>query len=71
MDFNTNCIFIDESAFDINMRPSTRKSARGAPAVVITLSTKVISLTILGAISAMRMILYHIIPVDKISLRIQ
>jgi hypothetical protein len=56
MDFNTNCIFIDESAFDINMRTSTARSARGTPAVVIIPSTKAISHTILGAISAMEVI---------------
>lgn len=27
MDFKTNCIFIDESTFDINMRPSTERPA--------------------------------------------
>lgn len=56
MDFNKNCIFTDESAFDINMRPSTARSARGAPAIVVTPSTKAISRTILGAISAMGVI---------------
>lgn len=56
MDFNTNCIFIDESTFDISMRPSTARSARGTPAVVVTPSTKAISNTILGAISAMEVI---------------
>ncbi|KAI9256053.1 hypothetical protein EDC94DRAFT_586897 [Helicostylum pulchrum] len=69
MDFNTNCIFIDESAFDINKRPSTGRSARGTPAVVITPSTKAISHTILGAISAMGVINIEIrvpVPPKKI-----
>ncbi|KAI9249562.1 hypothetical protein EDC94DRAFT_589102 [Helicostylum pulchrum] len=69
IDFNTNCIFIDESAFDINIRPSTGRSARGTPAVVITPSTKAISHTILGAISAMGVINIEIrvpVPPKKI-----
>ncbi|KAG1458282.1 hypothetical protein G6F56_006432 [Rhizopus delemar] len=28
-DFNSNCVFIDESTFDINMRPPTARFARG------------------------------------------
>ncbi|KAI8076068.1 hypothetical protein BDF21DRAFT_474115 [Thamnidium elegans] len=34
MDYMLNCIFIDGSAFDINMRPSLGKPARNTPAVI-------------------------------------
>ncbi|KAG2190476.1 hypothetical protein INT47_003004, partial [Mucor saturninus] len=71
MDFNTNCIFIDESAFDINMRPSTARSARGTPAIVVTPSTKAISHTILGAISAMGVINIEIrVPVPPKKMKV-
>ncbi|KAG1467189.1 hypothetical protein G6F56_004546 [Rhizopus delemar] len=51
MDYLQNCVFIDESGFDINMRPSYGRSARNTPAIVITPSTKAESHSILGAIS--------------------
>lgn len=69
MNFISNCIFIDESAFDINMRPSTARSARGTPAVIITPSTKAASHTILGAISSMGVVNIEIrvpVPPKKI-----
>ncbi|KAG0939761.1 hypothetical protein G6F57_005649 [Rhizopus arrhizus] len=53
MDFNSNCVFIDESAFDINMRPPTARSARGTPVIITTPTTRAISHTILGAICPM------------------
>ncbi|KAL7313932.1 hypothetical protein PS15m_012363 [Mucor circinelloides] len=53
MDYLSNCVFVDESAFDINMRPSTARSEKGTPAVVTTPSTRAVSHTILGAVSAM------------------
>lgn len=53
INFINKCIVIDGSAFDINMRPSTARSARGTPAVIITPSTKAASHTILGVISSM------------------
>ncbi|CEP16685.1 hypothetical protein [Parasitella parasitica] len=54
MDYLSNCVFVDESAFDINnMRPSTARYAKGTPAIVTTPSTRAVSHTILGAISAM------------------
>lgn len=53
MDYLSNCVFADESAFDINMRPSTARSAKGTPAIATTSSTRAVSHTILGAISAM------------------
>lgn len=56
MSFLQNCVFIDESGFNINMRPSYAWSARGTPAIVTTPSTKTVSHTVLGAISAMGII---------------
>ena len=51
MDFLRNCIFIDESGFDINMRPSYGRSASGATAITSTPSAKAESHSILGAIA--------------------
>jgi hypothetical protein len=53
MDYMSNCIFVNESAFDINMRPATGRSTKGTPAVVTTPSARAVSHTILGAISAL------------------
>lgn len=52
MDYIQNCIFIDESAFDINMRPSLGRSARNTPAVAETPLTRAETHTILGAVSS-------------------
>jgi hypothetical protein len=54
MDMNLleNCVFIGESGFDIDMRPTGGRSERGTPVIVTTLSTRAILYTILGAISA-------------------
>src|SRR6478735_3172007 len=53
MDFLNNCcIFVDESAFNINMRPPGGWSLKGTPAIVETPSTMTAPHTILGAISA-------------------
>jgi hypothetical protein len=53
MDYMSNCIFVDESAFDINMRPTKARSTKGTRAVVTTPSARAVSHTILGAISAL------------------
>ncbi|KAG1441279.1 hypothetical protein G6F56_011556 [Rhizopus delemar] len=50
--FLENCVFVDESAFNINMRSPNARSTKGTPAIVKTPSTSAISHTILGAISA-------------------
>ena len=47
-----NCVFVDESAFDINTRPPGGWSIKGTPAIVITPTTRAVSHTVLGAISA-------------------
>lgn len=52
MDFLSNCIFVDESAFDINMGASAARSTKGTPAIITTPTTRAVSHTILGAISA-------------------
>ncbi|CEG79516.1 hypothetical protein RMATCC62417_13971 [Rhizopus microsporus] len=52
MDYLENCVFISESGFDINMRPSHGRSIRGTPAMATALTTKAESYSILGAISA-------------------
>lgn len=52
MDYLENCIFVDESGFDINMRPPGGWSAKGTPAIVTTPSNRAESHTILGAVSA-------------------
>ena len=51
MDFLRNCIFIDESSFDINMRPSYGRAVSGTPAIASTPSAKAESHSILGAIA--------------------
>ncbi|KAI9366530.1 hypothetical protein BD770DRAFT_405804 [Pilaira anomala] len=53
MDFNSNCVFVDKSAFDINMRPPTARSARGTPVIITTPTTRAINHMILGAICPM------------------
>lgn len=50
MDYMQNCIFIDQSAFDIYMRPSFGKSERNTPAVAETSVIRAETRAILGAI---------------------
>ncbi|KAL1936543.1 hypothetical protein VTP01DRAFT_677 [Rhizomucor pusillus] len=52
MNFLTNCVFLDESAFHINMKRTRIWSKKGVPAVVILPTTTAKTTTILGAISA-------------------
>ena len=52
MNYLKNCIFVDESGFDINMRRSRGWSKRGTQAVVTTPSARGVSHTVIGAISA-------------------
>ncbi|OBZ81029.1 hypothetical protein A0J61_10922, partial [Choanephora cucurbitarum] len=51
MNFLRNCVFIDESGFDINMRPSYGRLASGAPAIASKPSAKAESHSILCAIA--------------------
>ncbi|KAG1472684.1 hypothetical protein G6F56_001396 [Rhizopus delemar] len=52
MDYLEKCVFVDESAFNINTRPLEGWSIKGTPAIVITPTTKAVLHTVLGAISA-------------------
>ena len=51
MDYNSNCVFIDEAAFHINMKRSVAWSKKGERAVVVVPKTRAKTTTILGAIS--------------------
>ncbi|CEG76488.1 hypothetical protein RMATCC62417_11382 [Rhizopus microsporus] len=52
MNFLTNCVFLDESAFDINMKRSRACSTKGTRVIVIRPTTRTNTTSILGAISA-------------------
>ena len=52
MDFLTNCVFIDESPFHINMKRTRGWSKIGTPAIVTVPTTTAKTTTVLGAISA-------------------
>lgn len=48
MNYLTNCVFVDEAGFNINMRSHNARSVRGTPEIVETPTTH----TILGATTA-------------------
>jgi hypothetical protein len=52
MDFTRNCVFLDESAFHINLKRSMAWLKKGTPAVVTVPKTRATTTAILGAISA-------------------
>ncbi|KAG1183129.1 hypothetical protein G6F36_008671 [Rhizopus arrhizus] len=52
MNFLTNCVFLDESAFNINMKRSRAWSRKGTRAIVTRPTTRANTTSILGAISA-------------------
>lgn len=52
MDFMSNCIFIDESGFNINMNRSITWSKKGEQAIVTVPKTKASNITILGAVAS-------------------
>ena len=52
MDFFKNCIFIDESGFDINMKSSRAWAPKGKDAIVTRPLTKAPSHSVIGAISS-------------------
>ncbi|KAG1056780.1 hypothetical protein G6F43_001349 [Rhizopus delemar] len=56
VDFLTNCVFINESAFHINMRRSLAWSRKGNSTAANTPANKAKATTIFGAISASRLI---------------
>ena len=51
MDFESNCVFIDEAAFHINMKRNYAWSGKGKRAVVTVPKTRAKTTTIIGAIS--------------------
>jgi hypothetical protein len=59
MDFTRNCVFLDESAFHINLKRSMARSKKGTPAVVTVPKTRATT-TILGVISAEGLIKYSL-----------
>lgn len=52
IDYQSNCVFIDESAFHINLSRSMVWSKKGTRAVVVQPKTRAKTTTILGAISS-------------------
>ncbi|KAG1464724.1 hypothetical protein G6F56_005024 [Rhizopus delemar] len=56
VDFLTNCVFLDETAFYINMRRSMAWSRKGNAGVANSSVTRAKATTLLGAISATRLI---------------
>ncbi|KAI7846699.1 hypothetical protein BDC45DRAFT_542629 [Circinella umbellata] len=59
MDYLKNCIFVDESGFDINMRRSRGWSPRSSKSITETPSTKATSHSVLGVILAIGVIIYY------------
>ena len=51
LDFENNCVFLDESAFHINLKRTMAWSKKGERAIVETPKTRAQTTTILGAIS--------------------
>ena len=51
MDYLSNCVFVDEAAFHINMKRSYAWSKKGSRAIVKVPKTRAMTTTILGAIS--------------------
>ncbi|KAG0776658.1 hypothetical protein G6F22_012420 [Rhizopus arrhizus] len=56
LDFTTNCAFLDESAFHINLKRGMAWSKKGTPVIVTVPTTKANTTSILGAISATSLI---------------
>ncbi|CEG78228.1 hypothetical protein RMATCC62417_12866 [Rhizopus microsporus] len=52
LDFTTNCVFLDESAFHINLKRDMAWSKKGIPVIATVPTMKVNAASILGAISA-------------------
>lgn len=52
MNYLENCVFVDESGFNINMRPPSGWSLKGKPAIAATPTGRAVSHTVLGAITA-------------------
>jgi hypothetical protein len=54
--FCKNCVFIDEAEFNLHTQKNHGRSQKGTPAKVTILTAKGVKVTILGAISAVRII---------------
>ncbi|KAG1139223.1 hypothetical protein G6F38_009988 [Rhizopus arrhizus] len=52
MNYLDNWVFVDETGFNINMRGPFARSMKGTPAIVETPTTRAITHTVLGAITA-------------------
>ncbi|KAG2196543.1 hypothetical protein INT47_010382 [Mucor saturninus] len=52
MNYLENCVFVEESGFNTNMRPPSGWSLKGKPAVTDTPTDRAVSLTVLDAITA-------------------
>ncbi|CAO3694756.1 unnamed protein product [Rhizopus stolonifer] len=52
MDYMSNCIFIDESGFNINLKRSIAWAKKGEHAIVTVPKTRASNITILGAIAS-------------------
>ncbi|OAD69856.1 hypothetical protein PHYBLDRAFT_149037 [Phycomyces blakesleeanus NRRL 1555(-)] len=65
LDFTTNCVFLEESAFHINLKRGMAWSKKGTPAVITVPTTKANATSILGAISATGLINATLDEMDK------
>ncbi|KAI9266606.1 hypothetical protein BDA99DRAFT_419813, partial [Phascolomyces articulosus] len=52
INFLKNCVFVDETTFNISMRSPNARSLKGTSAVIETPTTRAVTHTILGAITA-------------------
>ncbi|EIE86410.1 hypothetical protein RO3G_11121 [Rhizopus delemar RA 99-880] len=52
MNYLENCVFVDESGFNISMRPPSGWSLKGKPALTDTPTGRAVSHTVLGATTA-------------------
>ncbi|CAO3698202.1 unnamed protein product [Rhizopus stolonifer] len=52
MNYLEKCVFVDESGLNINMRPPSGWSLKGKPAITATPTSRAVSHTVLGAITA-------------------
>ncbi|CAO3664956.1 unnamed protein product [Rhizopus stolonifer] len=60
MKYLENCVFMDEAGFNINMRSPFARSMKGTPAIAETSTTRTITHTVLGAITAKNIIALEI-----------
>ncbi|CEP08150.1 hypothetical protein [Parasitella parasitica] len=60
LDFTTNCVFLDDTAFHINLKRGMAWSKKGIPAIVTVPTTKANTTLILGATSATGLINFNL-----------